>query len=66
MGCAPTQAFVKASRGYQYLLLCRQRGLVTLFEGADLHSRIQSIGRKTGYQIIEYWLPLFGLCSDCK
>jgi Fur family transcriptional regulator, ferric uptake regulator len=62
-GC---QAFVSAPGGHQHLLLCQQCGRATLFEGDDLESLIQSISSKTGYQITEHWLQLFGLCSKCR
>ena len=62
-GC---QAFITAPGGHQHLLLCQQCGRATSFEGDDLEGLIQSIGRKTGYQITEHWLQLFGLCSKCR
>ena len=62
-GC---QAFITAPGGHQHLLLCSQCGRATLFEGDDLESLIRSIGRKTGYQITEHWLQLFGLCAACR
>jgi Fe2+ or Zn2+ uptake regulation protein len=62
-GC---QAFITAAAGHQHLLLCKQCGQATLFEGDDLENLIQSIARKTGYQITEHWLQLFGLCPNCK
>jgi hypothetical protein len=36
------------------------------FEGDDLNSLISSIARKTGYQVNEHWLQLFGLCANCR
>lgn len=62
-GC---QAFITAPAGHQHLLLCKQCGQATLFEGDDLETLIKSITRKTGYQITEHWLQLFGLCPECK
>jgi Fe2+ or Zn2+ uptake regulation protein len=62
-GC---QAFITAPAGHQHLLLCKQCGKAAHFEGDDLDMLIKSIARKTGYQITEHWLQLFGLCSDCK
>jgi Fe2+ or Zn2+ uptake regulation protein len=37
-----------------------------LFEGDDLEQFIKSVARKTGYQINEHWLQLFGLCENCR
>jgi Fur family ferric uptake transcriptional regulator len=62
-GC---QAFITASAGHQHLLLCNKCGQANLFEGDDLDGLIKSIARKTGYQISEHWLQLFGLCADCR
>ena len=62
-GC---QAFITAAAGHQHLLLCKQCGQATLFEGDDLDNFIKSIARKTGYQITDHWLQLFGLCANCK
>ena len=62
-GC---QAFITAPAGHQHLLLCRECGEAAIFEGDDLETLIKSIARKTGYQITEHWLQLFGLCPNCK
>ncbi len=63
MGC---QAFISAGQGHQHLLLCQNCGQVAFFEGDDLNALIGSIARKTGYQVNEHWLQLFGLCADCR
>ncbi|MBI5842926.1 MAG: transcriptional repressor [Chloroflexi bacterium] len=62
-GC---QAFITAPAGHQHLLLCKQCGQAISFEGDDLESLINSIARRTGYQVTEHWLQLFGLCPSCK
>jgi len=62
-GC---QAFISESNGHQHMLLCQNCGKVTFFEGDDLGALIQSISKKTGYQIHEHWLQLFGLCEACQ
>ncbi len=63
LGC---QAFISAGQGHQHLLLCQNCGQVAFFEGDDLNALIGSIARKTGYQVNEHWLQLFGLCADCR
>jgi len=63
MGC---QAFISAGQGHQHRLLCQNCGQVAFFEGDDLNALIGSIARKTGYQVNEHWLQLFGLCADCR
>jgi len=62
-GC---QAFISAGHGHQHLLLCRNCGRVAFFDGDDLDALTKSIARKTGYQINEHWLQLFGLCANCS
>ncbi|MEI7846597.1 MAG: Fur family transcriptional regulator [Chloroflexota bacterium] len=62
-GC---QAFITASQGHQHLLLCQNCGHVTFFEGDDLENLITVISGKTGYEIHEHWLQLFGLCEQCR
>lgn len=62
-GC---QAFISAGHGHQHLLLCKQCGQVEFFDGDDLGILTESIAQKTGYQIQEHWLQLFGLCEQCK
>jgi Fe2+ or Zn2+ uptake regulation protein len=62
-GC---QAFIAAGEGHQHLLLCQHCGRVTFFEGDDLKELIRSLSARTGYQIREHWLQLFGLCANCR
>jgi len=62
-GC---QAFISASQGHQHPLLCQRCGMVTFFEGDDLEGLFSAISSKTGYQIKEHWLQLFGLCEKCR
>jgi Fe2+ or Zn2+ uptake regulation protein len=62
-GC---QAFVSAGHGHQHLMLCQNCGRVEFFDGDNLDALTQSIAQKTGYQINEHWLQLFGLCADCR
>jgi Fe2+ or Zn2+ uptake regulation protein len=63
MGC---QAFISAGIGHQHLLLCKKCGHVVFFEGDDLEGLIQFIADKTGYEISEHWLQLFGFCASCR
>ena len=62
-GC---QAFISAGQGHQHLLLCQNCGRVAFFDGDDLETLTKSIAKKTGYQINEHWLQLFGLCANCR
>jgi len=63
VGC---QAFISAGEGHQHLLLCQNCGQAAFFEGDDLDTLTRSIAAKTGYQINEHWLQLFGLCANCR
>lgn len=62
-GC---QAFIAAGHGHEHLLLCQNCGQVTFFAGDDLEALIATISTKTGYQIQDHWLQLFGLCQACR
>jgi Fe2+ or Zn2+ uptake regulation protein len=62
-GC---QAFISAGAGHQHLLLCQNCGQVEFFEGDDLEALTDAISQRTGYQIKEHWLQLFGLCQNCQ
>ena len=62
-GC---QAFMVSSQAHQHMLLCSTCGEVRFFEGDDLDSLIHSISERTGYNINEHWLQLFGQCNKCK
>lgn len=62
-GC---QAFIAETNRHEHLLLCQSCGRVTFFEGDDLNDLMQTISKKTGYQIREHWLQLFGLCRACQ
>ena len=62
-GC---QAFISACQGHQHLLLCQNCGQIAFFEGDDVEPLIKSVAKKTGYEIREHWLQLFGLCANCR
>jgi Fur family ferric uptake transcriptional regulator len=62
-GC---QAFISAGQGHQHLLLCQNCGQVEFFDGDDLDTLTKSIAKKSGYQIKEHWLQLFGICANCR
>jgi Fe2+ or Zn2+ uptake regulation protein len=39
---------------------------VEFFEGDDLDLLTNTISQRTGYQIKDHWLQLFGLCQNCQ
>jgi len=62
------QGFIAAFQGHQHILICQKCGLVQFFDGdhegiTDLMKDVES---KTGYQINEHWLQLFGICEKCR
>jgi len=64
-GC---QAFVSAFSGHQHLLICQRCGRVEFFSGdlEKMDSLMQAVGERSGYQIHNHWLQLFGLCAACQ
>ena len=62
-GC---QAFIAGFSGHQHLLICQNCGRTQFFEGDDLDMLIERVARKSGYQIKEHWLQLFGFCAECQ
>jgi Fur family ferric uptake transcriptional regulator len=64
-GC---QGFVAAFSGHQHLLICQRCGLVEYFGGdhKGINHLMADVGRKSGYQIEDHWLQLFGLCASCQ
>lgn len=62
-GC---QAFMVASQQHQHMLLCSSCGEIRFFEGDDLGALIDTISVRTGYNIEEHWLQLFGQCEKCR
>lgn len=61
------QAFVSAFTGHQHLLICQDCGRVEFFTGDDQMATLMAdVGQKSGYQINDHWLQLFGLCAECR
>lgn len=61
------QAFVSAFTGHQHLLICQDCGRVEFFTGDDQMATLMAdVGQKSGYQINDHWLQLFGLCAECQ
>ncbi len=64
-GC---QGFVAAFRGHQHLLICQRCGRVEMFGGEleKMDTLLQEVEKNSGYCILEHWLQLFGVCSECR
>jgi len=64
-GC---QGFIAGFQGHQHLLICQECGLVEFFSGDSegIDSLLVDVEQKSGYQIREHWLQLYGLCDHCQ
>jgi Fur family ferric uptake transcriptional regulator len=62
-GC---HGYASASHGHHHHLVCRQCGSAVEFEGCDLSTLFEQIGRTTGYCVDEHLLELVGLCPSCQ
>jgi Fur family transcriptional regulator, ferric uptake regulator len=58
--------YLRAAHGHEHLVLCTACGKAEYFSGDDISKLINAVAEKTGFEIREHWLQLFGLCSDCK
>jgi Fe2+ or Zn2+ uptake regulation protein len=61
-GC---QAFIAAAPGHQHLLICERCGKVEYFSGDRLETLMADVAGESGYQILDHWLQLFGVCLAC-
>lgn len=62
-GC---QSFIAGFTGHQHLLICQNCGRTQFFEGDDLDMLFERVTLKSGYEIKEHWLQLFGFCAECQ
>jgi Fur family ferric uptake transcriptional regulator len=58
--------YLRAPQGHEHLLLCKICGQMEYFSGDDLSKLIEETSQRSGYQIQEHWLQLFGLCTNCQ
>ena len=58
--------YLRAAHGHEHLVLCTACGKAEYFSGDDISKLMDAVAAKTGFEIREHWLQLFGLCSDCK
>jgi Fur family transcriptional regulator, ferric uptake regulator len=58
--------YLTATQGHQHLLICRSCGQVAYFSGDDLSGLFEFVARRTGFDVQEHWLQLFGLCPQCS
>lgn len=58
--------YLRAAHGHEHLVLCTACGKAEYFSGDDISKLMSAVATKTGFDIREHWLQLFGLCSGCK
>ncbi len=55
-----------AANGHEHYLVCTDCGRTILFQGDDLNALFARVESRTGYQVSEHWLQLFGTCPQCR
>jgi Fur family ferric uptake transcriptional regulator len=58
-------AYVACAPAHHHHVVCSACGRTAEVADGDLAALVGEIGRRTGYQIQEHRLELFGLCPDC-
>ena len=58
--------YLRAAHGHEHLLLCTACGRAEYFAGDDLSGLMETIASRSGFEIREHWLQLFGLCQQCR
>lgn len=58
--------YLRAAHGHEHLLLCTACGRAEYFAGDDLSNLMETIACRSGFEIREHWLQLFGLCQQCR
>jgi Fur family transcriptional regulator, ferric uptake regulator len=62
-GC---QAFAASFQGHTHLLICSGCGRVFHFEGDQVDALMELVGKRSGFEVKDHWLQLFGECKDCR
>ncbi len=62
-GC---HAYIAEFCGHQHLLVCQSCGRIEFFEGDDLEALFRRVANESGYQIMDHWLQLYGICAECR
>jgi Fur family transcriptional regulator, ferric uptake regulator len=62
-GC---HSYIAAADGHQHLLICTRCSKVEYFSGDDLAPLIEALGAERGFIILDHWLQLSGVCSECQ
>ncbi len=62
-GC---HSYAPATEGHHHHLVCSGCGSVVEFEGCDLSPLLNAVASRTGFEIEDHWLQLFGRCPACR
>jgi Fur family ferric uptake transcriptional regulator len=57
---------LRSAHGHEHVVLCTGCGRAEYFAGEDISEWIESVSRKSGFDIQGHWLQLQGLCGDCQ
>lgn len=65
--CEGCHGYLATSPGHRHTILCRTCGRSTEFLGQDdLDDLIARVEARTGYEVWDHLLQLFGLCPECQ
>jgi Fur family ferric uptake transcriptional regulator len=51
---------------HHHHLICSDCGTVVEFEECELTPLLETLGRRTNFQISDHWLEVFGRCASCR
>jgi Fur family ferric uptake transcriptional regulator len=59
-------AYVVCQRSHHHHVVCSSCGRATEIDDAGLRAVVDRIASRTGYQVVDHRLELFGLCAACQ
>jgi Fur family ferric uptake transcriptional regulator len=59
-------AYVVCQRSHHHHVVCSSCGRATEIDDAGLRAVVDRIASRTGYQVVDHRLELFGLCATCR
>ena len=60
------RGYARAQAAHGHHLICSSCSQVIEFDECDPDRLLQSIARKTGFQVEGHWLQVFGRCPECQ
>lgn len=58
--------YLRAAQGHEHVLLCMDCGQAQFFSGDDLAGLMANVAARSGFEVREHWLQLFGACPLCR